>query len=417
MDTRILLTMLTIVFLSGTVEAHNITKILASHPDLSVFNHYLSLTHLAGEINRRQTITVLAVNNPEMRALIAKNLSIYTIKNILSLHVLADYFGVAKLHQITHRTALVSTLYQATGKADGTSGFVNITNFRGGKVAFGAEDNGGVLGSFYVKSVKEKPYYISVIQISHLLRSPEAEAPTPAPSAYNLTELMTKKGCKVFAELLSATPAVEKTFIDNVEGGLTVFCPIDQAMSKFMPKYKKLTAAKKTSLLLYHGVPVYNSIQMLKSGNGETNTLATEGTAKNFNFTVQNAGEVVTIETKISKSTITGTVIDEQPLAIYTLDTVLEPRELFKLAELDLDSPAPAPAKSKSKAKKKSKHAPSPDADVDDDDEAESTDEDSSDEDDLVADDTAGGRILSANRWVTGTVVFFASLVAGIIGL
>lgn len=221
----------------------------------------------------------------------------------------------------------------------------------------------------------------------------------------------------MFADLLSATPAVEKTFIDNVEGGLTVFCPIDQAMTKFMPKYKKLTAAKKTSLLLYHGVPVYNSIQMLKSGNGETNTLATEGTAKNFNFTVQNAGEVVTLETKISKSTITGTVIDEQPLAIYTLDTVLKPRELFKVADLDLDSPAPAPAKSKPKSKK-SKHAASSDADGDDDDEAESPDEDSSDEDDLVADDTAGGRRLSDNPWATRCVVFLASLViAGIIGL
>lgn len=186
---------MTILSLSST--AHNITLILDGRKQFSTFNHYLSVSHLAEEINRRQTITVLAVDNAAMNELLRKHLSIYTIKNVLSLHVLADYFGAMKLHQITGRTALVSTLFQATGRAQGMSGFVNITNFRGGKVGFGAEDNDGVLDSFFVKSLKEKPYYISVIQISKLLSSSDAEAPTPAPSAYNLTVLMTKKGCKV----------------------------------------------------------------------------------------------------------------------------------------------------------------------------------------------------------------------------
>ncbi|KAM7525836.1 hypothetical protein LguiA_015738 [Lonicera macranthoides] len=49
----------------------------------------------------------------------------------------------------------------------------------GGKVGFGAEDNGGHLPASFVKSVEEILYNISVIQISSILPSPEVEAPAP----------------------------------------------------------------------------------------------------------------------------------------------------------------------------------------------------------------------------------------------
>ncbi|MED6145056.1 hypothetical protein PIB30_021412 [Stylosanthes scabra] len=79
---------------------------------------------------------------------------------------------------------------------------------------------------------------------------------------------------------------------------------------------------------------------MLKSNNGLMNTLATDG-ANNFDFTVQNDGEQVTLKTKTVTAKITGTLIDEDPLAIYTIDKVLLPKELFKAPA---PSPAPAPA-------------------------------------------------------------------------
>ncbi|KAI9095022.1 hypothetical protein K1719_026486 [Acacia pycnantha] len=107
---------------SGITHAHNITKILAKHPEYSTFNHYLSLTHLSSEVNRRTTITICAVDNAAMDELLSKHLSINTIKNILSLHVLLDYFGAKKLHQITNGTALAATMFQATGTAPGSAG-------------------------------------------------------------------------------------------------------------------------------------------------------------------------------------------------------------------------------------------------------------------------------------------------------
>ncbi|XP_052116378.1 fasciclin-like arabinogalactan protein 1 [Arachis duranensis] len=86
--------------------------------------------------------------------------------------------------------------------------------------------------------------------------------------------------------------------------------------------------------------------------------------ASKFDFTVQNDGDQVTLKTKIVTAKITGTLIDEDPLAIYTIDKVLLPRELFKaLAPSPSPAPAPepaaadAPASPKKEGKKKKQKA------------------------------------------------------------
>lgn len=364
--------MVVLLSCATTAEAHNITKILAEHPEFSTFNHYLTVTHLAPEINSRETITVCAVDNAGMADLLAKHLSIYALKNVLSLHILLDYFGAKKLHQITNGTALAATMFQATGDAPGSAGFVNITDLKGGKVGFGPEDNGGNLPATFVKSVKEIPYNISVIHISKILPSPEAEAPTPSPSEMNLTGVMSAHGCKVFADELLATGSI-KTFEDIVDAGLTVFCPLDDVFKKFLPKYKNLTAAGKVSLTLFHGIAVYESIPMLKSGNGPMNTLATDGGAKDYILTIQNDGEQVTVKSKIVTARITGTLIDKEPVAIYTIDKVLLPKELFNATKATTPAPAPAPeADSPKSADSSAPESDSP-ADAPDEDPADQT--------------------------------------------
>ncbi|KGN43405.1 fasciclin-like arabinogalactan protein 2 [Cucumis sativus] len=348
--------LLLLIFSPSSADAHNITRILAKHPEFSTFNHYLTITHLAGEINRRLTITVLALDNSAMSALLDKHFSVGTIKNVLSLHVLVDYYGAKKLHQLSKGTTLSSTLFQATGSATGTSGYVNITNMRGGKVGFGSEDNGGDLNSFYVKSVVEMPYNISILQISKVITSADAEAPTAAPVSLNLTEVLPKQGCKAFSDLLIAAGAIE-TYQSNVDGGLTMFCPTEDALNAFLPKYKNLTAAHKVSLLLYHGMPIYLSLQMFKSNNGVVSTLATDGGAK-YDFVIKTDGEDVMVKTKVVTSTVTATLIDSEPLIVYEVDKVLQPKELFK-AVPEEEEEAPAP---KSSPKKKKTKAPSPKA-------------------------------------------------------
>lgn len=395
-----------LVVLAGSIPAtraathtYNITKILADHPEFSTFNHYLSATRLAGEINRRRTITVLAIDNSAMAPLLAKHLTLESLRNVLRLHILADYYGAKKLHQLTGGSAVASSMFQATGDAPGTSGYVNITDHRAGKVTFIAQDAGdGAAPASFVKSVKEMPYDLSVIQINDVLTSPEAEAPVPPPAPVNLTDLMSKKGCKAFADLLRADPDVEKTFDATVDGGLTVFCPGDAAVKAFMAKFKNLTTDGKASLLLYHGVPVYYSIQMLKSNNGAVNTLATDGTSKNFNYTVQNDGEVVTLKTKIVTATIKSTIIDQDPVAVFVVDKVLEPRELFKIAaDVSAPAPAPVPVAKKHKAAKGTASPPAP----------AGPEEAPADE---KASDNAAGR--NGGRWVVAAVATVATVAA-----
>lgn len=167
---------------AAETHAHNVTLLLANHPSLSFFNHYLTQTHLADEINRRTPVTVCAVDNAAMSALTSKGYTISTLRSILSLHVLLDYFGAEKLHQLRDGSALAPTLFQATGTTGFInttdliglevafgSGFVNISDLTGGKVGFGSDD-GGII-SFYVKSIEAVPYTISIIQISSILLS------------------------------------------------------------------------------------------------------------------------------------------------------------------------------------------------------------------------------------------------------
>eukprot|EP00257_Ricinus_communis_P012336 XP_002534396.2 LOW QUALITY PROTEIN: fasciclin-like arabinogalactan protein 2 [Ricinus communis] len=400
LTTALLLTLSLLLLTSTTSKAHNITRILAKHPSFSTFNHYLTVTHLAAEINRRQTITVLALDNAAMSSLLSKGLSVYTLRNVLSLHVLVDYFGAKKLHQITDGSTLTSSMFQATGAAAGTSGYVNITDLKGGKVAFGAEDNDGKLDAMYVKSLEEIPYNISILQISEALNSAEAEAPTAAPSL-NLTEIMSKQGCKAFTDLLKASGA-QSTFEETVDGGLTVFCPTDPIIKGFMPKYKNLTAAQKVSLLLYHGVPVYQSLQMLKSNNGIMNTLATDG-ANKYDFTVQDDGEDIKLETKVVTATITGTVKDEEPLVVYKIDKVLLPRELFKGAPEPESAPAPKSAKKKT-TKKGKEEADAPEADAPTDDYSEDA---TADDDNNGVSKMEGGRLVMALMSLCLGVVLF----------
>ncbi|CAL5063884.1 unnamed protein product [Urochloa decumbens] len=172
-------------------------------------------------------------------------------------------------------------------------------------------------------------------------------APPPAPP--NVTAEMAKGGCKAFADLIAASPDASSTYQSAVEGGMTVFCPSDDAVRAFLPKYKNLTADGKAELLLFHAVPVHYSLGALKSNNGPMNTLATDGAAKNFNFTLQNQGDVVTIKTASTSrggapARVTSTAIDKDPLAVYVIDAVVQPVELFKPVAAPAPAPAPAPA-------------------------------------------------------------------------
>ncbi|RYR41863.1 hypothetical protein Ahy_A08g038287 isoform J [Arachis hypogaea] len=124
--------------------------------------------------------------------------------------------------------------------------------------------------------------------------------------------------------------------------------------------------------------------------------------ASKFNFTVQNDGGQVTLKTKIVTAKITVTLIDEDPLAIYTIDKVLLPRELFKaLAPSPSPAPAPepaavdAPASPKKEGKKKKQKA----ADAPADEESAPADSPSDAADDSADDGNGAVRFDDGGEW------------------
>ncbi|KAK9266124.1 hypothetical protein L1049_010771 [Liquidambar formosana] len=323
--------------LAITTTAHNITAMLAPFPDYSLFNSYLSQTKLADEINSRQTLTVLALNNAAMSALAAKH-PLSVIKNALRLHVLLDYYDPQKLHQISKGTTLTTTLYQTTGNAPGNLGFVNITDLKGGKVGFGSAAPGSKLDSTYTKSVKSIPYNISVIEIDAPIIAPGIlTAPAPSASDVNITALLEKAGCKTFASLIISSGVI-KVYQSAIEKGLTLFAPSDMAFkAPGTPDLSKLTNAELVSLLQYHALTGYTPIGTLKTTKDPISTLATNGAGK-YDLRVETAGDEVTLKTGVDSSRIATTVLDSTPLCIFTVDSLLLPAELFG------KSPSPAPA-------------------------------------------------------------------------
>ncbi|KAI3468405.1 hypothetical protein Pfo_025068 [Paulownia fortunei] len=166
----------------ATTSAFNITLLLEKYPDFSEFNSLLSQTHLADDINRRKTITILAITNDRIGEISGKPEDVQ--KRILSNHVVLDYFDVLKLNKLKDSKTVLTTLFQATGIADEQQGFLNVVHSKDGSIAFGSAMKGAPIDSKLEGSVASQPYNISVLSISHPIIAPGIDgtlSPVSAP--------------------------------------------------------------------------------------------------------------------------------------------------------------------------------------------------------------------------------------------
>ncbi|KAL6633630.1 hypothetical protein ACP70R_026301 [Stipagrostis hirtigluma subsp. patula] len=329
---RLLVTVLVLCASAPACRAtHNVTAILSGRRDLAEFSRALTATGLADDINGRNTLTVLAVDDAHMAPLKARNLPREALRHVLSLHVLVDYYDDAKLHRLPGGSADVSTLFQASGDAPGSAGMVKIAERRGGRVAFlpQDEDEDGDDAQkdtvFYVKPVQEEPYNISVLQVSGVISSPAAEAAASPESRPSLSDVMSKNGCGRFAGLVAATTGAAAAYDKSAGDGLTVFCPADKAVEAFEPTLKKMKADSQLKLVLYHGVPAHYSMQELKAKDGDMSTLATDRDA-HYSLVVDSDGGKVALRSAARKAAVVvRTLTDAEHLAVHMIDAVLQP--------------------------------------------------------------------------------------------
>ncbi|GLT46219.1 hypothetical protein SLA2020_199920 [Shorea laevis] len=179
-------------FLFLATNAFNITELLSSFPDYSIFNNYLAQTQVADAINHQSTVTVLVVGNGNMQ--MVSSLPMDTIKTLLSLHVLLDYLDTQRFNNMQNSTVQVTTLYQMTGLATGGRGQVKVMGSTNGDVTFQSAADGSTENSKFVKTILTQPYNISVLEISNLITPPglsggnsssnsSATAPSPSSSS------------------------------------------------------------------------------------------------------------------------------------------------------------------------------------------------------------------------------------------
>ncbi|XP_016473038.1 fasciclin-like arabinogalactan protein 14 [Nicotiana tabacum] len=177
------------LLLASSASAFNITKILSQFSDYSTFNDLLCKSGLATEINKRVTITILAVPNGAIGDLTSKSDDV--LKSVLSTYVVLDYYDIPKLKNLKDKTAKLTTMYQQSGKAGYDQGFLNVTS-KDGSFVFGSAAKGAQRDSRLEKSVMNQPYNISILGISQPIVTPGldgtlAPVSAPPPKANNAT--------------------------------------------------------------------------------------------------------------------------------------------------------------------------------------------------------------------------------------
>jgi len=101
---------------SSAIHGFDITKMLEEYPELSSFNKHITEAKLADQINSRNTITVLAVDNDGISSIAGKSPEV--IKAIISTHIVLDYYDEKKLVEAQAASPQLTTLYQSSGNND-----------------------------------------------------------------------------------------------------------------------------------------------------------------------------------------------------------------------------------------------------------------------------------------------------------
>ncbi|MQL87760.1 hypothetical protein Taro_020299 [Colocasia esculenta] len=342
--TPLLLLSLFLSFPSAALSV-NVTALFAHYPDFSAFARLLASTPVAGDILHRSSLTLLAVPNPILlRQAPTGGLDLRTgsspsdLADVLRYHVLLEYLSPADLRRVPPGGKLVATLYQTTGRASGDGGSVNLTLDAGGAVTVRpplsfADSNATILGL-----VTALPYNISVFAVDSLVVpfgfELAASEDQPPSSGLNITGVLIDGGdFNVVASMLAASGVVAELELDQKGAGITVFAPTDEAFAA-LPRtlrVQSLPADRKAEVLRFH---VLHSYYPLGSLQGIVNpvqpTLATEGTgAGRFTLNITRVNNSVAIGTGIVQATITRTVLDQNPVAVFGISRVLLPREIF----------------------------------------------------------------------------------------
>ncbi|RWV77610.1 hypothetical protein GW17_00061536 [Ensete ventricosum] len=318
--------------------AVNITAVLSAYPDLSDFNRLLRSTTVPGDLAGRSSLTILAVPNAYLlRSSAARTAAAADIADVLRYHVLLEYLSWPDLRRIPTGGKLVTTLYQTTGRAAGNLGAVNLTRDEGGGVTARSPAPFSASNATILDLVGTHPYNVSVFAVNALLLPygfDLAASETRPPVGVDITRvLFDGRDFNVAASMLEASGVKPEFEADERGAGITVFVPTDEAFADLpvTERLQSLPADRKAVVLRFHVLHSYYPLGSLESiVNPVQPTLATEDTgAGRFTLNITRVNGSVAIDTGVVQASITRTVFDQNPVAVFAVSKVLLPREIF----------------------------------------------------------------------------------------
>ncbi|KAH0888668.1 hypothetical protein HID58_051097 [Brassica napus] len=170
--------------------------------------------------------------------------------------------------------------------------------------------------------------------------------------------------------LLTATPGTHSqpaaapappgpTNLNNSDNGITIFAPSDSSFSSLKAgTLNSLSDEQQVELVQFHVVPSYVSSSNFQTISNPLRTQAGDSADGHFPLNITTSGNTVNITSGVTNTTVSGSVYSDGQLAVYQVDKVLLPQQVF-----DPRPPAPAPAPTVSKSKKKKDDGDSPDDD------------------------------------------------------
>ncbi|CAH2038996.1 unnamed protein product [Thlaspi arvense] len=176
--------------------------------------------------------------------------------------------------------------------------------------------------------------------------SAQPAAPAPGPAGpINLTEILEKGGqFNTFIRLLNTTQVGSQVNIqvNSSSEGMTVFAPTDNAFQNLKPgTLNKLSADEQVKLVLYHVSPRFYTLDDLLSVSNPVRTQASgrDNGVYGLNFTGQ--ANQVNVSTGYVETRVSNALRQQSPLAVYVVDMVLLPGEMFGEHKLSPIAPAP----------------------------------------------------------------------------
>ncbi|XP_039012813.1 fasciclin-like arabinogalactan protein 4 isoform X1 [Hibiscus syriacus] len=328
---------------STAVTDLNITSILSSFQNFTSFASLLSSTSVDSDLKRRQgPITLLAVPNPYLSTPpssdLTRRLPLSSLGDILRYHILLQYFSWTNLLQIPPSGVLITTLLQTTGRAPANFGAVNITRTPlTNAITIQSPAPYTASNATVLSLIKTLPYNITILAVNSLLVPYDINlmaSETRPPLGLNITKaLIDGHNFNVASAMLSASGVVDEFEADEGGAGISFFVPTDGAFGDLPGnvRLQSLPADKKSVVLKFHVLHSYYPLGSLESiVNPVQPTLATEDSgAGSFTLNISRFNGSVLIDTGIVQASVTQTVFDQNPVAIFGVSKVLLPREIF----------------------------------------------------------------------------------------